>query len=79
MDQRAMIYWAACIDSTLYLVGVFALGVWQNHPGACVFAVASKGLNYLADVFKAVEFDRGFEVFRVVSIGYGIIAGALLL
>lgn len=67
MDQRTMIYWAACIDSTLYLVGVFALGVWQNHPWACILAVACKGVSYLGDVALGMGFER-----RVYSAGLGL-------
>lgn len=76
MDQRTMIYWAACIDSTLYIVGVFALGVWQNHPWACILAVASKGVSYLGDAL----FAFGFETSRymlALTIGIGALAGAI--
>lgn len=82
MDQRTMIYWAACIDSTLYLVGVFALGVWQNHHWACILAVATKGVSYLAD--WCGEFARdapiwypGWAYLVGFSIALGVLAGAM--
>lgn len=77
MDQRAMIYWAACIDSTLYLAGVFALGVWQNHHWACILAVATKGVSYLGDAAAAMDIEIGFQGCVGLSIALGVLAGAM--
>lgn len=76
MDQRTMIYWAACIDSTLYLVGVFALGVWQNHPWACILAVACKGVSYLGDALLAFGFETS-RYMLALTVALGALAGAM--
>lgn len=73
-----MIYWAACIDSTLYLVGVFVLGVWQNHPLACALAVATKGVSYVDDMLYTVaKVDKRWLPIHQAAVVLLVVLGAL--